>query len=85
MILAHTVPAGSGRRRRAAPISEVRVVAGENFSFDFEVRTLHSADWIVLTVQLRTGEVMGCRWHVDAQPREIAVALRALADDLDRL
>ena len=61
------------------------MVKGDNFSFDFEVRALHGADWIVLTVQPAGSQVIGCRWHGDAQPREIAVALRALADDLDRL
>lgn len=29
------------------------------------------------------GERIGCRWHIDAAPREIAVALHALADQLD--
>ena len=59
------------------------MVTGESFSFDFHVRKLHSADWIVLTVLPVTGGVVGCRWHVDAQPREIATALCALADELD--
>lgn len=59
------------------------MVAGEFFSFDFQVRKLHGADWIVLTVQPDGSQVIGCRWHLDAQPREVAVALRALADELD--
>ncbi len=59
------------------------MVAGAAFSFDFEVRKLHGQDWIVLTVQPPAGPALGCRWHLDAQPKEVAVALRALADQLD--
>ena len=56
---------------------------GDHFSFDFSVRHLHGSDWIVLSMVDNEGQAMGCRWHVDAQPREIAVALRALADKLE--
>ncbi len=56
---------------------------GEHFDFDLARKRLHGADWIVLSIAGREGSVTGCRWHIDAQPREIAVALRALADELD--
>jgi len=58
---------------------------GENFTFDLGPRRLHGADWIVLSLSDEEGHVIGCRWHVDAPAREIAVALRALAQELDPL
>ena len=59
------------------------MLSGEHFTFDLGPRRLHGADWIVLVLTDREGRVRGCRWHVDAQAREIATSLRALADTLD--
>ena len=58
------------------------MIVGDNFAFDIAPRELHGADWIVLEMTDEEGRRIGCRWHVDAGPREIAVSLRALADAL---
>lgn len=58
-------------------------VIGDHYKFDLGPRQLHGADWIVLELTDETGKRAGCRWHVDASSREIAVSLRALADSLD--
>lgn len=59
------------------------MIVGEHFAFDIRPAHLHGTDWIVLEMVGEGGERIGCRWHVDAAPREIAVALHALADQLD--
>lgn len=59
---------------------------GERFDFDIRLANLHGADWIILSMTDKAcGGVYGCRWHVDAQPREVATALRALADKIDKI
>ena len=59
------------------------MIVGDHFTFDIAPRELHGADWIVLEMTNAEGRRVGCRWHVDAASREIAVSLRALADTLD--
>lgn len=59
------------------------MIVGEHFAFDIRGAQLHGADWIVLELTDEAGRRVGCRWHIDAAPREIAVSLRALADTLD--
>ena len=56
---------------------------GEHFDFEISPRRGGGADWIVLAMTDKAGCVSGCRWHVDALPREVAEALRALADKID--
>lgn len=59
-------------------------VIGEKYSVELLRKKLHGADWTVLKLIGSDGEERGCRWHTDADDREIAFALRALADKLDR-
>lgn len=59
------------------------MIVGERFAFDLGPRKLHGAGWIVLEMIDEEGRRVGCRWHIDASTREIAVSLRALADTLD--
>lgn len=59
------------------------MIVGDHFTFDIALRELHGAGWIVLELTDEEGRSIGCRWHIDAAPREIAVSLRALADTLD--
>jgi len=59
------------------------MIVGDRYTFDLGPRELHGADWIVLEMADENGRRVGCRWHVDAARREIAVSLRALADVLD--
>lgn len=59
------------------------MIVGGHFTFDLGPRQLHGADWIVLELTDAEGRRVGCRWHTDAADREIAFALRALADKLD--
>lgn len=59
------------------------MIVGDHYAFDLGPRHLHSADWIVLELTDEAGRRVGCRWHIDAAPREIAVSLRVLADTLD--
>lgn len=59
------------------------MIVGEHFAFDIHGAQLHGADWIVLEMVGGDDQRVGCRWHIDAAPREIAVSLRALADTLD--
>ena len=58
-------------------------VMGEKYSVELERRKTHGADWTVLKLIDHDGRVRGCRWHTDANDREIASSLRALADKLD--
>ena len=58
-------------------------VIGEKYSVELERRNTHGADWTVLKLIDNDGTVRGCRWHTDAADRQIAYALRALADKLD--
>lgn len=58
-------------------------VMGEKYSVELERRKTHGADWTVLKLIDNDGLERGCRWHIDAADREIAFALRALADKLD--
>lgn len=58
-------------------------VMGEKYSVQLERRKTHGADWTVLKLIDNDGHERGCRWHTDAADREIAFALRALADKLD--
>ena len=58
-------------------------VIGEKYSVELERRNTHGADWTVLKFIYPDGEEVGCRWHTDAADREIAFALRALADKID--
>ena len=60
------------------------MIVGDHFTFDSALRPLHGADWIVLEMTNEEGRRVGCRWHIDAGPREISVALQALADELSR-
>lgn len=59
------------------------MIVGDHFTFDLGLRELHGAGWIVLELTDETGNRVGCRWHIDAARREIAVSIRALADTLD--
>lgn len=59
------------------------MIVGDHYAFHLGPRHLHGAEWIVLELIGAQGQRIGCRWHVDAAPREIAVALHALADQLD--
>lgn len=59
------------------------MIVGGYYTFDLGPRELHGAEWIVLELTDETGKRIGCRWHIDAGPREIAVALQALATTLD--
>lgn len=59
------------------------MIVGDHFCFDLGPRHLHGADWIVLEMTDVSGLGVGCRWHIDATKREIAVSLRALAETLD--
>ena len=58
-------------------------IIGDAWSAELERKKTHGADWAVLRFTDQSGAVRGCRWHVDATDREIAFALRALADKLD--
>ncbi len=58
-------------------------VMGEKYSVELERRKMHGADWIVLKLIDNDSRARGCRWHTDAADREIAFALRALADKRD--
>ena len=58
-------------------------VIGDKYSVELLRKKFHSADWTVLKLIDNDGEERGCRWHTDAADREIAYALRALADKLD--
>ena len=59
------------------------MIVGEHYAFDLGPAHLHGSEWIVLELTDATGRRVGCRWHIDAGQREIAVALHALADQLD--
>ena len=59
------------------------MIVGDHFTLELGPRQLHGADWIVLEMTDAEGHRVGCRWHIDAAMREIAVSLRALADTLD--
>lgn len=58
-------------------------VIGDKYSVELERRNTHGADWTVLKLIDNDGTELGCRWHTDAEKREIAYALRALAEKLD--
>ena len=58
-------------------------VIGEKHSVELERRKTHGADGTVLKLIDSDGRERGCRWHTDAADREIAFALRALADKID--
>ena len=58
-------------------------VIGDKYSVELLRKKSHGADWTVLKLIGSDGEERGCRWHTDAADREIAFALRALADKLD--
>ena len=58
-------------------------VIGDRYSVELGRKKTHGADWTVLKFSDTAGIVRGCRWHTDASDREIAFALRALADQLD--
>ena len=58
-------------------------VIGEGYSVELSRRNMHGADWIVLKLIYPDGDEVGCRWHTDAEKREIAYALRAFAEKLD--
>ena len=47
-----------------------------------EVRKAHGAEWAVLRLVDEGGQGVGCRWHTDAERREIAYALEAFAKEL---
>ena len=47
-----------------------------------EVRKAHGAEWAVLRLVDEDGKEVGCRWHTDAERREIAYALESLAKEL---
>lgn len=55
----------------------------DKYSVELERRKTHGADWYVLKLIDSDGRERGCRWHTDAADREIAFALRALADKID--
>jgi hypothetical protein len=61
----------------------VMSVIGEKYSVELARRNTHGADWTVLKLIDNDGTELGCRWHTDAEKREIAYALRALAEKLD--
>lgn len=61
----------------------VMSVIGEKYSVELLRKKSHGADWTVLKLIDNEGTEEGCRWHTDAEKREIAYALRALADKLD--
>lgn len=58
-------------------------VIGEKYSVELLRKKSHGADWTVLKLIGNDGTERGCRWHTDAADREIAFALRALADKID--
>ena len=58
-------------------------VIGDKHSVELLRKKSHGADWTVLKLIDNEGTEEGCRWHTDAEKREIAYALRALADKLD--
>lgn len=58
-------------------------VIGDRYSVELERRKTHGADWTVLKLIDADGKETGCRWHTDAADRQIAFALRALAEKLD--
>ena len=58
-------------------------VIGEKYSVELHRKQTHGADWTVLKLIDNDGHERGCRWHTDANDREIAFSLRALADKLD--
>ena len=58
-------------------------VIGKKYSVELLRKNTHGADWTVLKLIYPDGEEVGCRWHTDAEKREIAYALHALADKLD--
>lgn len=58
-------------------------VMGDKYSVELSRRNTHGADWTVLKLIDSDGAERGCRWHTDAADREIAFALRALAEKLD--
>lgn len=59
------------------------MIVGDHFAFDIQMSKIHGSNWIVLELVDTEGERIGCRWHVDAQSREIAASLNALARKLD--
>ena len=61
----------------------VMSVIGEKYSVELLRKKSHGADWTVLKLIDNDGTELGCRWHTDAEKREIAYALRALAEKLD--
>ena len=58
-------------------------VIGEEYSVELSRLNTHGADWTLLKLIYPDGNEVGCRWHTDAEKREIAYALRALANKLD--
>ena len=58
-------------------------VMGDKYSVELSRRNTHGADWTVLKLIYPDGDEVGCRWHTDAEKREIAYSLRALAEKLD--
>lgn len=61
----------------------VMSVIGEKYSGELLRKNSHGADWPILKLIESAGTEVGCRWHTDAERREIAYALRALAEKLD--
>lgn len=59
------------------------MIVGDHYAFDLGPAHLHGSEWIVLELIDAQGQRIGCRWHVDAGPREIAASLNALARKLD--
>ena len=47
-----------------------------------ELRKAHGAEWVVLRLVDEGGQEVGCRWHTDAERREIAYALESFAKEL---
>ena len=58
-------------------------VIGDKYSVELLRKNSHGADWTILKLIESDGTEVGCRWHTDAERREIAYALRALAEKLD--
>ena len=56
---------------------------GDQYSVELLRKKFHGTDWTVLKLIESDGTEVGCRWHTDAERREIAYALRALAEKLD--
>ena len=59
------------------------MVKGGTFNFELCSKRMHESEWVVFSIADTEGNICGCRWRIDALPREIAYSLKALAEKLD--